>query len=225
MQQGKKPDWNAIKIEYLTTKISYRDLAKKHDVPFSTLSRRAKEENWILERRKTGDKVVTKSVNRYVRTRAKQLSDVKTAADTMANVILKTFDDPEQFNRHLVQTRKKGVKKKDGILIPFDTETTEEKRFKKVDTRAIRDLTSAMKDLTAVLRDLYDMPSLKDQEAIRIASEKLEIEKRKNAIDENDETTGIVLLPQVLEDTDDDEEDCENCDNEEVNDDHLETTT
>ena len=43
-------DWTAIKTEYITTDISYRDLAVKHDVNLKTLSRRAKLESWPKKR-------------------------------------------------------------------------------------------------------------------------------------------------------------------------------
>ena len=96
--------------------------------------------------------------------------------------------------------------------------------FKKIDTKAIRDLTTAMKDLTAVIRDLNDLPSYKDREAIRIASERLEIDKLKNAVEENDDNTGVVLLPPVLSEDDEEEEDCKNCEEEGIDNDHMAAT-
>ena len=39
-------DWNKIKAEYIAEETSYRKLAAKYSVPFSTLKGRAKREKW-----------------------------------------------------------------------------------------------------------------------------------------------------------------------------------
>ncbi len=46
MPDAKKPDWKAIRYEYETTQTTHRALAAKHNVPYSTLSRRAFTEKW-----------------------------------------------------------------------------------------------------------------------------------------------------------------------------------
>ena len=40
------PDWNRIRAEYVAGGISQRQLAKKHDVPFSTIQKRSHREKW-----------------------------------------------------------------------------------------------------------------------------------------------------------------------------------
>ena len=57
-------DWKKVKTEYITTNISYRDLAKKHDIPFNTLQCRAKKENWVELRKRHQDNIVAKSVEK-----------------------------------------------------------------------------------------------------------------------------------------------------------------
>ena len=54
------PDWEAIKIEYVTENISYEKLANKHEVPYSTLIKRAYRERWTQEREKYRQEVVKK---------------------------------------------------------------------------------------------------------------------------------------------------------------------
>lgn len=54
-------DWNAIKIDYITGKIGYRALAKKHGVPFTTLAHRASVEGWVELRQRHNDEIVTKT--------------------------------------------------------------------------------------------------------------------------------------------------------------------
>ena len=55
-------DFSKLKKEYLKGGTSYRKLAKKYDVPFSTLQKVAKKENWTELRNQTRDKTDTKTV-------------------------------------------------------------------------------------------------------------------------------------------------------------------
>ena len=58
--------------------------------------------------------------------------------------------------------------------------------FRKLDTKAIKDMTAVLKDLTALMRDLYNIPTQAQAEAQRIAAERLELEKRKVDAADND---------------------------------------
>ncbi|DAB04752.1 TPA: hypothetical protein CPT89_01085 [Candidatus Gastranaerophilales bacterium HUM_11] len=46
----KKRNWAKLKAEYCTTNISMRELAKKHNVPYSTINSRAMREKWTAQR-------------------------------------------------------------------------------------------------------------------------------------------------------------------------------
>lgn len=48
-----KPDWDKIKAEYLAGGTSYRKLAEKYGVSFTTLKRKAKQEAWTQKRTQT----------------------------------------------------------------------------------------------------------------------------------------------------------------------------
>lgn len=56
-------DWSKIKAEYISGGISYRNLAKKHNVSFNTLKRIAVKEEWSKLRDKAYNKATTKIVN------------------------------------------------------------------------------------------------------------------------------------------------------------------
>ena len=56
-------DWNRIKAEYIAGGTSYRKLAEKHKVSFSTLRKVAAKEHWADLRNKAGAKADTKMVN------------------------------------------------------------------------------------------------------------------------------------------------------------------
>ena len=55
-------DWNKIKAEYIAGGISYRELAKKHDVSFNTLKDIAVGEQWYKLRQQAHNDTTTKIV-------------------------------------------------------------------------------------------------------------------------------------------------------------------
>ena len=50
-------DWTVIKNEYINSDISLRALANNHHLNKNTVTKRAKEENWLSERQKQRDKI------------------------------------------------------------------------------------------------------------------------------------------------------------------------
>ena len=53
-------NWRKIKAEYIAGGISQRKLAEKHGVPFGTLQKRARVEQWNAKRKKADEKAVEK---------------------------------------------------------------------------------------------------------------------------------------------------------------------
>lgn len=74
-------DWNAIKAEYIAGGTSYRKLAEKHGVSFTTLTRTAQRENWVGLRQQSEDKVTTNIVNQVTNTKTKNAIKLETVAD------------------------------------------------------------------------------------------------------------------------------------------------
>ena len=61
-ERGIPVDWSKIKREYIKGGISYRNLAKKYDVPLSTLKAVAGKERWVELRNQTKTKTDTKTI-------------------------------------------------------------------------------------------------------------------------------------------------------------------
>lgn len=74
-------DWNAIKAEYIAGGTSYRKLAEKYGVSFTTLTRTAQRENWVGLRQQSEDKVTTNIVNNVTKTKTKNAIKLETVAD------------------------------------------------------------------------------------------------------------------------------------------------
>ena len=73
-------DWTKIKTEYITdSKSSYRKIAEKYGVPFTTLKDRAKKEGWADLKIQTQHDIVTKTIDKDINKkvdRATRLLDV-----------------------------------------------------------------------------------------------------------------------------------------------------
>lgn len=139
MAKKKRPEdvLMQVKIEYISNpKMSYRKLAEKYDVPLKKISELGKKEGWVQLRRQTGDKILKKTINRLSTEKADELAGIITTATKVIRKIDKTLEEDEkQFNRYIVNENFKA----------------KEKIFKKMDTRAIRDIATTLKDLAAVV--------------------------------------------------------------------------
>ncbi len=87
-------DWRAIKTEYITGNISYRKLAAKYSVPFSTLRNRAIEEQWYKQKEQKGNELVTRSIEKAVESESTRLAKTD---EKYYRILDKLFDKAEEL--------------------------------------------------------------------------------------------------------------------------------
>lgn len=108
-QKGKTMvDWKKVKTEYITTTISYRKLAEKHDIPFNTLQCRAKKEKWVELRQRHQDKIVAKSVEKA----EESAIDYKSAIYDLAYKVATQLDELTD-SKTILELVKIGIKPRD----------------------------------------------------------------------------------------------------------------
>lgn len=200
---GSNRDWIKIRTEYETTAISTRKLAAKYNVPVSTLQLHCCKEKWTKHKidfvadvnAKLRQRVATRKINAI----AKSLDPALEATDLINQLVLDTLKDTQQFTRHLVQKREKGMAaSEDGDGISTERWWVEEEQFNVVDARRLKDLTSALKISKELQRLLQGMVSPADEQKLKIERERLELEKTRAGInDGEDDDTGVVILPEV----------------------------
>ena len=187
MAKKKKPSWDELKSEYATTEQSYRTLAEKYKLSFSTLTKMAKKHKWTEARQKYREELVTKTVEKTANDKSDKLALIAQAADKMGETIARVMDDKDQFFRRI------------------DEELHVEYSSKKADSKAIKEMTSAIKELTSIFRNIYNIHTEAEDVSLQLARERLEIEKRNAALTEDMEygvSAGVVLIPPVDEDED-----------------------
>ena len=85
-------DWKKIKAEYIAGGTSYRKLAEKHDVSFSTLRKVAAKEQWSELRNKAGAKMDTKIIEAISEQEAKKAIDINDVADRLLEKATELMD-------------------------------------------------------------------------------------------------------------------------------------
>ena len=138
-------NWTKIKNEYINNQISYRELAKKHNISFSTLSERARVEKWVECKKRQKDKIATKlaenTAEKIVNKEIDRMETILALSDMLAPKIQKAI---EQLETILIDDKKIDV----GI----------------VDTYRLRQITQTLKDIKDIVRDNQGEGKTKEDE-------------------------------------------------------------
>ena len=177
MAKPKKIDWVAAEHEYITTKMSYADIAKKYSVSCRLVNTYGAEHKWFTKRKEYLNNVSVKLAAKSEDKTVDKLLRLSQVADKVVDVLEKTVSDAEQFNRYVV-TEATG---------DFDQRTSEY-IFKKTDTKALRDVVTALKDITNVIRNVNEIPTEAEKEQREAAKERLQMEKAKTDTTKNKDT-------------------------------------
>lgn len=86
-------NWKKIKAEYIRGGTSYRKLAEKYGVSFSSIRRMAEKEKWTDLRTKTMHKANTKIVESVSNQEAKKFDQIQTIADLLMEKIKEGIAD------------------------------------------------------------------------------------------------------------------------------------
>lgn len=183
-------DWSAIKTEYVSGNTTYRELAKKHGVSFSTLQKRAKEEKWSENRKKYRDKVVTKALTRTCARDAQRLAKLQKSAMMLANDIEKALQDPDVLYRHVGSI--------EGVPVDAKLGTPNGKNLQAL-ARALRDITAATRDLYGINTRAEQFAQEQAVERLKMEREKLEMEKQRIASEGKDTEITLQMAPELEE--------------------------
>ena len=104
-------DWQAIRIEYVTTAdTSYRKLAKKYGVNVTNIAKKASEEAWVEQRKQYRNKTQSKTIDKISQQEANRAARVQTVADKLLNKIEAMVDSDEPLDTKGVRALTAAVK-------------------------------------------------------------------------------------------------------------------
>lgn len=85
-------DWERIKTEYVTTAVSYRELAKKYDIPLATIGKRGKKEQWTKKKEQHIDRAETMVLQAVERRKASSAGKIYDVSIKLLDKIAETAD-------------------------------------------------------------------------------------------------------------------------------------
>lgn len=74
-------NWNAIRTDYITSTLSYRDLETKYGVCYRQIAKKGKAENWKSQRSQHNNEVVTKILTDDIEQKVSSIERLETVAD------------------------------------------------------------------------------------------------------------------------------------------------
>lgn len=189
-------DWKAIKAEYIRGGTSYRKLAEKHGVSFSTLRKVAAKEQWTELRNRAGAKRDTKIVDSISEKEAQKAIDkltrVSDLTDKLLNKLEQAIEELDiQLYKDVVKT--KVIEYNNDLRPDKPTKETIHEEEKVIEVKTIVDR-SGLKAIASSLRDIKEIQMLKsdldkqEQEA-RIAK----LQKEAQAEDKQDNEIKVTI--------------------------------
>lgn len=145
-KKTKKINWEKIQTEYVTGRISQRDLAKKHGVSLAELGRRCKQEGWVALRREYQAKTMAKALEKISDEQADQMAQELTAAAgellAMVRKGIRSLDKPVRGHKETIE--------QEGLTTSTEWTTLDEPDGQ-VDLKGAKAAANALRDVYAVL--------------------------------------------------------------------------
>ena len=153
----------ALKAAYRENKESLRSLAKRFDIPESTLRARAAREHW--QRRASEHKPQTEP-----------LAAARSCVDRLLAAVQEALEQETALqSTRQVKCKSKAADGADGI----DRNWTEEEPTGDLDIGKVKEFAAVLDGLISLKRDLYDLPTGAEAERRQLAREKLEMARQK----------------------------------------------
>lgn len=173
-------DWQGIKIEYITTDISYRALAVKHSLRYATLQQRATKEKWPELRAQHRAKTVSKTVEKISEQQAKKAAKIDTLADKLLVKLEQAIDELDlQVTTHKIKTEEGNMERTTEFRVASEGGT--------VDRAGLRQLTATLRELKDIKGELSELDR-REQEA-RIAKLQKDAQKEET----NNEPIRVII--------------------------------
>ena len=186
----KSTDYEAIKIEYIREKISLVKLAERHKVSYSTLYKKASNEDWAEERKKYGEMVVKKIYNRMSNEDAKKYAKYESSLKRISALLEDSLKNGE-INK---------------FRVDVDGNPREVIRLDMVNTQHTKEILSLLSEVEKQMSRLIGILPVEKQKEYEL--EKIRIEAENNAAENSEAnedmpSSGVIILPPRLEDKDD----------------------
>lgn len=189
MAAPKGVDWTKIRKEYISTKTSYAKLAAKYGLSLSAVQRQAAMEKWTALRKEHSEKVTEKFIQKSAERMAERLlSYGEIAGMAMDAAVSEMQKDPEFWHYH---TGTELCGEGNSELVARNLGVFNSKLYSEI--------AGATEKYVRIFRSIYGLPTAQEAEAMRIAAERLEMEKKRAASEQVDEGIQVVISGEAEE--------------------------
>lgn len=180
-------EWEKIKTEYITSEISYRNMAEKYGIPYGRLQMRGKEEDWKAQRAEYKENLLKKSIDLICDEQAHKIAKAILIGDKILEKVEQSLDEIDIVLCRTVTTKKGFEKDEEGHVLETSTSTEDfEKKKVAIDRQGLKQLSSILRDL----REIGIFRSELDKREQEARIEKL----RKDVEEEHKDTTINVII-------------------------------
>ena len=88
-------DWNAIRVEYVTTKVSYSDLSKKYRVSKTRIATVASEQGWVKQREQLLNDAFTKTIKDIEKQQARRMLNLFNITDKVLETLSEAIENAD----------------------------------------------------------------------------------------------------------------------------------
>lgn len=184
-----------LELEYITGAMSLKALGEKHGIQENVMKKLSCQNRWGQKRRDFRQKAINGALDKALGEQSQrlvpQLETLLEIAEQLCRALGDLTQDKTQFHLHLLEAKEKVTT---GPKEVTERQWTEEKELKKVDIRAMREVTGVLKDLTGVIRDLAGIPTQPEAHRQLLDEVKLDMEREKPQDD-----GGEIRLSQEVE--------------------------
>jgi len=153
--------WEQVRLLYVTGAASCGQAAQQFGLSRGAVERRCAKEGWVEQRRGFRKRLYDRALERAEVRGAEVMQVLCASAGVMAERLRQVLEDPDAFRRYLVSDKAGGPKR--------------EEIFERTDMDAFRAAMGTLKQLTETVRDLWGIPGVRQEEALRLARERLEM--------------------------------------------------
>ncbi len=187
-------DWQAIKIEYITTDTSYRKLAQKYGINVTNIAKKASAEGWVEQRKQFANKTQSKTIEKISSKKSDKMARIDDLADKLLEKLEQAITELDlQLFKHTDKT--KVIEYNNAQRPDKPTKETIHEEEKLLETKSIVDR-QGLKQIASALKDIKEVKMLrseldKQEQEARIAA----LRQKSMTGDGDDDDTGVILLP------------------------------
>lgn len=152
-----KINWKDVEAEYVSSELSYRDIAEKYKISASRVSAVGKKQGWVKKRNDYRANVAQVTLHNArttdIKNKSQKLNNLIEAGDKLCEEINKALKDPSQLYRQILRNANGA----DSVKVT-----------KKLDTKALRDIASTISTMNETIRALNDLTDDEDDESVTI---------------------------------------------------------